>query len=312
MRKLGLPTALIALIAVFVVFESDIWAETLPLSTSAASGGGAAVKIDPILTLKPLSIQTSTAAREARLKGLIESIKAIEDKGLRMSDRYRRKIADAALYAEEKTGVDAVFMVALARMESDFRGLTMINAPCKYRRRTYGCYADCGMTQHHVRGGLKYVERMCKKLARNHRYSFLKSAQEIAGHVKYCNDPKNFKWHQPTRRCILNRYNMGTLYKTREKCNRWNRCGYMQPNRFGNYDSYIWAYKDCKRRRRKCRIRAGYWTKLSCFEYGARHKIRSKRSCRYCYSIPQIATRFYDPPQTKPSSPSFLSYLIAP
>jgi hypothetical protein len=312
MRKLILPTSLMTLVLLSVVAAPTLWAEKSALVGGAAGGSAASASVDPILTLKPVNPISTAAVREARIKDLLESIQAIEDKGLRMSDRYRRKIADAALYAEEKTGVDATFMVALARMESDFRGLVMINAPCKYALRSYGCYADCGMTQHHVRGSLIYVQKQCEKLAKNHRYSFLKSAQEIAGHIKYCNDPQNAKRHKPLRRCILNRYNMGTLYKRTERCNRANRCGYLRRDRFGSKEAYLWAYSDCKKRRRKCRIRAGYWKKLSCFEYGARHKIRSKRSCRWCYSIPKITTRFYDPPQVPATTPSFLSYLTRP
>jgi len=223
----------------------------------------------------------------------------------------RYVIAEAALNAQEKTGVDATFMVAVGRMESDFRNLILINSACKYRRRTYGCYADCGMTQHHVRGPLKYVMRYCKKLARPRRHrdyaksvklAFRKSAEELARHVKYCNDPKKVRRHLPTRRCILNRYNQGTFYKRMERC---GRC-WLNPAKFISTEVYRWRLQDCKKRRRKCRHTAAYWKKLTCFEYGARHAIRSKRSCRRCYSLAKIRTRFYKSPQTGTHLTSFL------
>lgn len=220
-------------------------------------------------------------------------------------DRWKQRryvIADAALSAQERTGVDATFLIAVGRMESDFRNLVLINAACKYGRRTYNCYADCGMTQHHVRGSLKYVKQYCKKLAKSPKLSFYKSAQEFARHIDYCTDQKRLKRHLPTRRCILNRYNQGTFYRRVERC---SRC-WLNPKKFISLEVYQYMYRDCKQRRAKCRAKAAYWKKLTCFEYGARHNIRSKRSCRSCYSLAKIRTRFYNPPQTDAKLTSFL------
>lgn len=223
----------------------------------------------------------------------------------KFNDRWEKRrltIAEAALSAQEKTGVDATFLIALGRMESDFRNLVLINPACKYGRRNYNCYADCGMTQHHVRGNLKYVKSYCAKLAKSPKLSFYKSAEELAKHVAYCTDPKRVKRHLPTRRCILNRYNQGTFYKRMERC---SRCWY-DPKKFVSPLAYQYIYQDCRRRRAKCRARAAYWKKLTCFEYGARHGIRSKHSCRRCYSLAKIRTRFYNPPQTDAKLTSFL------
>ena len=215
-------------------------------------------------------------------------------------------IAEAALSAQEQTGVDANLLVAVGRMESDFRNLILLNTACKYKRRNYNCYADCGMTQHHVRGSYNYVMRECKKLARLPKYSFLKSAQELARHIIWCQDAKHIRYHKPVRRCVLNRYNMGPSYKRRERCNRQNRCGNIDVSRYESKEVYAYAYQDCKRRRAKCRTRAAYWKKVSCFEYGARHHVRSKRTCRSCYRLHQIPTRFYPPSQKTDNLTSFL------
>lgn len=220
--------------------------------------------------------------------------------------KRRYIIAEAALNAQEKTGVDATLMIAVGRMESDFRNLVLINPACKFKRRTYNCYADCGMTQHHVRGSLGYVTRECNKLAKSPKYSFLKSAQELARHITWCQLPKHTRYHKPARRCILNRYNMGPFYKRMDRCKRQNRCGLIHISKYSDKETYMYAYSDCKKRRRKCVSRAGYWKQVSCFEYGARHQTRSKRTCRKCYRLNQIPTRFYPALQKDGNLTSFL------
>ncbi len=271
---------------------------------------------DPIMQLKPI-VSAATMitaaykkARALRIKELAKSVLAVEDKNhkkkttyyrYRMTPKRRAVIAEAALRAEERTGVDATFLVALARMESDFRGLILINTACKYRRAKR-CYADCGMTQHHVRGSRKYVYSYCKKLSKNHALSFYKSAQEIARHVTWCTTAKHAKYHRPLRRCVLNRYNQGPFYKTSKKCKRWYRCQAIYNRADMSMEMKNKAYARCRPKHRKCRGRAAYWKMVTCFEYGARRKIRSKRNCRYCYSIPKIKSSYYKD-LTKPVPP---------
>lgn len=224
------------------------------------------------------------------------------------SQKRREKIVTAALKAEKATGIDATFMIAVGRMESDFRPLQLIDSRCG--QRTYNgviraCGADCGITQHRIYGKARYVRRMCKKYATDYNLVFLKSAQEFARHVKYCK--KNKKRHHPLNRCVMNRYNQGTFYKTKAGCRRYYRCNRLFINRFPSKEIWYAEYQGCKKSRRKCFAIAAYWTKLSCFYYGARNKLRSKRSCRRCYSIKSIARVFYPaPPPQKPNQKQLL------
>jgi len=253
---------------------------------------------DPLFTLNT-TVPAPGPARVKKLESLKKSIMAIKDPGVPMPPQKVQKIAEAALHAQEKTGVNATFMIALARMESDFRSLILINAPCKLNLRTTGCFADCGMTQHHVRGSRAYVKTQCYKLRRNLKYSFYKSAEEIAHHVKWCQKYKSFS--KPLRRCVLNRYNQGPYYKTAYKCKKRYKCHLMRRDLARETkDEYHRRYMSCRRSLYKCYGHAAYWKILSCFEYGARNQIKSKRRCRQCRYLTQIKTRFYPPLPTTP------------
>ena len=219
--------------------------------------------------------------------------------------KRRERIVTAALYAEKKTGIDATFMIAVGRMESDFRPLQLIDSRCGQRLAFGGrraCGADCGITQHRIYGKAAYVRRMCKKYAKNFKLVFLKSAQELAHHVKYCSKRAKYKRHHPLNRCVMNRYNQGTFYKTRGRCKSYFKCNRMFIKNYPSKEIWYGEYKGCKRARRKCYNTAAYWTKLSCFYYGAKNKVRSKKSCRKCYSIGSIAS-FY-PTKKKPVKPA--------
>jgi hypothetical protein len=261
------------------------------------------VKPDPLLVINKFTL--SSASKEARVLHYMKSVRAIQTSVVRMPAKKVRDIAEAAIYAQEQTGVDALSMIAMARMETDFRDMILINAPCKFKQRTTRCYADCGMTQHHVRGSLAYVQRECKKLAKNRKYSFLKSAEEIVSRVKWCKARP--KWHKPFRRCVLNGYNMGPFYKTVRKCNRRYRCEKMRwDEQREDKDDFHRRLMACQRDRKKCRGRAGYWKQFSCFEYGARNQVRSKRTCRRCDNLRKIRTRFYNGPAKMSPLTAFL------
>ncbi len=244
---------------------------------------------DPLFTLNTAT--PTGAARAQKIQELIKAVTAIKDPGVPMPAKKILSIAEAALHAQTKTGVNATFMLALARMESDFRSLILINAPCKLNQRTTGCFADCGMTQHHVRGSRAYVKTQCYKLRRNLKYSFFKSAEEIAHHVKWCQKYKRFS--KPLRRCVLNRYNQGPYYKTTRKCKKNNKCHLLRREADESKNDFHRRHQRCRRSLYKCIGHASYWKVLSCFEYGARNQQKSRRRCRRCRYLRHITTRFY-------------------
>jgi len=259
---------------------------------------------DPLLTLTPKVTEDASQTeqqreqrqqvRDAQLQNLVKSISAVEDRQVGLTDKKKLEIAEAALLAQEQTGVDAVFMVALARMESDFRPITQVNAACKLGLQQYGCYADCGLTQHHVRGPAKYVNARCSALAKNIKEVFQLSAGEIALHVKWCLDHAHQPLYRPLRQCVLNRYNMGPYYKTAGGCRKQYGCNSLQfdPQR-ESVEEFAGSLVVCKAQERKCIVRAAYWEQVTCFEYGARKQLRSTRNCRGCGNITHIQRFFY-------------------
>jgi hypothetical protein len=239
--------------------------------------------------------EKSTLSDQQRLAQLVRSVDALTAKGFRFSQRYKLRIAQAALAAEKATGVDATLMIAVARAESDFRGLTQVSPLC-VTPGVRNCQADCGITQHYISGPRRWVIKECNRLAQDFQRSFLKSAKEIARHIQWCKTHP--KWHQPLRRCVLNRYNSGTFYYTKARCRR--RWKPIRIQRNETYEEYVVRRKRWRRGRARCYGRAAYWKKVLCFDFGARNFRRAKRSCRRCHSLNQIATRFYPPQTTVP------------
>jgi hypothetical protein len=195
---------------------------------------------------------------------LVRAVKAIEDIGLRrwMTPSYRKALAKAALYAYRKTGVNPFLMLALSRMESDFRRLRLIK--CKMRRGRQYCTGDCGVTQHYVYGSRSYVKRVCKRLAYDYKYSFLQSAKEIKTHMVWCRRYRS--WDNNFWRCVLNQYNQGRHYRRQIRC-----------------------WRKPRRRWGRCLFLSIYWKKVLCFKYGAdrgitpwRRRRGRKRRWDYC------------------------------
>ena len=227
------------------------------------------------------------AADAALLKRLLAGTTAIQDKGWNLSLKYRMRIANAAMAAFKKTSVDPFLLLGVGRMESDYRPLTLINKGCKGKRPRFKgqrCHADCGITQHHVRGSHRYVHAECKRLRKDFTRSFIKSAEEIARHKIYC--AKNSRWDKNHWRCVLNRYNQGPFYKRQYRCTR---------SRYG-------------RRIGRCLSRSIYFKKVLCFKYGAVHQkspvlVYTKRNrtrrvdrCRYFlyrWNVADIPTQVY-------------------
>lgn len=223
-------------------------------------------------------------------KQLMEAIEAIRAPHIKLTVRYKRSLAKAALRAYRKTGVDPILMIAIARMESDFRRLIRPGLPCNPKYPKSFCWADCGVTQHHVRGYTSYVLRYCQYLKWNHKESFLQSSREIAYLKKWCKAKRPYYglkkpwtlWDRNYTRCILNQYNQGTYYKRAPRC--WSRKG----KRFS-----------------QCMDLSAYWKKVQCFKYGAERLIRSKYDiCRsykgYWKATPtEIRRRAYPNTPTK-------------
>ncbi len=238
---------------------------------------------------KGLVAQPSTANTQTRLAQLQRSVLAIQDTGSQMTSQRALKIAEAALNAEKVTGVDATLLLAVARMESDFKDVMRISTSCYSGKGT--CMADCGMTQHHIRGSKAYVLRYCKTMKYNRKLAFVKSAQELAHHIRWCRKRANRRWVYPIKRCVLNRYNQGPFYKTRQKCFRNNRC-WRRKDKSETWPEYNKSVRPCYRARAKCVSRAAYWIKVSCFEHGARKVVKPKRNCRRCTRLVKIPS-FY-------------------
>lgn len=195
---------------------------------------------------------------------LVRAIGAIRAPHVPLSMRYKRTLARAALNAQRKTGVNPLLMIAIARVESDFRGIIRPGLACNPKYPKSFCWADCGVTQHHVRGTTAYVLRYCKYLRWSPQHSFLKSAQEIAYLQRWCKVKRPYTrgrltlWDKRFDRCVLNQYNGGTYYRRAWKC--WRLRG--------------------KKRLRCLRI-STYWRKVLCFKYGADRGIKSKNDqCR--------------------------------
>lgn len=217
---------------------------------------------------------------------LIQAIKALEGRSSYLNARKRLKIATAAYDVSIRLKVDPYLMIALARMESDFKGTPSYSVRCY----TYGavrCQADCGITQHYIIGNRRWVFRYCKKLKRNPKLAFTKSFKEILKHIQYCYKKRNQSWHRPFWRCVLNRYNQGTFYYRNRKCHRIKREHWM-------------TRREWRKLRGRCFHRASYWRQVLCFYYGAKTGKKMKRSCRRCYRLTSITRRFYSQPRGTP------------
>ncbi|KKN22323.1 hypothetical protein LCGC14_0916590, partial [marine sediment metagenome] len=257
-------------------------AQAAPAKAPTSAGGGSGGTVNHVSKQLQLFVAPLVRPTEAvELKRLVRAIRSIEDKGVRMTNKRRLRIARAALRAQQVHKVDATLLIAVARMETDFRALGIGLEQCRKSRRSH-CKADCGITQHYISGKRKWVISYCTKLMRDYSLSFLKSAKEIASHIRYCQ--KRQKWNKPLRRCVLNRYNSGTFYRTAWRCSkRWRYCNRWTPKtswvnkpdltkqeKQHRYRLYTEARNRCSRVKYRCLARAAYWKKVMCFDHGAR------------------------------------------
>lgn len=179
-------------------------------------------------------------------------------------------------------------------MESDFTGKPQYAPQCYLPGRS--CFADCGITQHNVSGSRRAIFKFCKKLTNDHVASMRYSGKELLRHISYCKENKTKQYHQPYIRCVLNRYNQGPFYKRMASCNAMKKAPWMS----GKYYSYI---------KNRCRHRAAYWRKLSCFYYGAKNLKQLTRSCRFCFKPNHIPWKYYNLPKNSPYSiPTSISF----
>jgi hypothetical protein len=211
---------------------------------------------------------------------LVRGIKALEFQGLSLSPQRRGEIADAILEVSKETKIDPFLLVALARMESDFVGVASTQIQCRTNPK-YICSADCGITQHHVTGPGKWVQRYCNELQRDIKQTFRKSAEELVRHVEWCQRHSSNSWWGPLELCVLNRYNQGPYYRRDSQCSSVGEPGQDQASR-----------KELKRR---CLIRAAYWKRVLCFHYGAVSGKQLVRSCRYTMNLESIPWFYGEP-----------------
>lgn len=219
-------------------------------------------------------------SKQDRLDELEASIWALHPGG-KLNPAWIRKIAIAALRAEKATGVDATFLVAVGRQESDFRPLQSFFPGCYKGGRN--CWADCGWTQHHIRGWTAWVRRRCAQLAKDANQAALLSAKEIAHHIRWCK--KWRRYQKPLYRCVLNRYNQGPYYRTQQKCWARHKCWQLRGE-----TKVAWKLRrpKCLRKLWPCLRKAGYWTNVMCFLHGARRYLHAKHDCRRCLKIKRI------------------------
>lgn len=237
---------------------------------------------------RPSAAATSVPTVASQLRAdVIRGIKALEFQGLVLSDEKRGAIADAIIEVHQETAVDPFLLVAVARMESDFVSVARVNYQCKISPR-YTCSADCGITQHHVTGPGKYVQRYCTTLQKDFKLSFRKSAEELVRHVEWCSARSKNPWWGPLELCVLNRYNQGPYYRRDSECEKVGEPGQDRAAR--------------KELRRRCLIRAAYWKRVLCFHYGAAHGKTLVRSCRYTMNLKDIPW-FYGDKATAYTSP---------
>lgn len=219
-------------------------------------------------------------AVEATRANLVRGIKALETQGLVLSPKRRDEIAEAIEEVSAATKIDPYLLIALARMESDFVGVARTSYQCRINPR-YICSADCGITQHHVTGPGKWVQRYCNELQRDIKQTFRKSAEELVRHVEWCQRHSANSWWGPLELCVLNRYNQGPYYRRDSQCENAGEPGQERAAR--------------KELRRKCLIRAAYWKRVLCFHYGAVSGKQLVRSCRYTMSLADIPWFYAEP-----------------
>lgn len=216
---------------------------------------------------------------------VLAALQAVEAPSTRLTALRRKRIAAAILNAAEKTGVDPILLVAVARTESDLRSYHRVISKKCYEEDARTCGADCGITQHHISGPKRWVVRECRRLSRNDRATILRSAQELAYHIRWCQN--NQERNAPLQRCVLNRYNSGTYYYTPRRCRRWAKKCRQACSREGEK-----CGQKCARDHWRCRSRSRYWVVVRCFYYGAQHGKRAQRNCRYAWNVNNIKS-FY-------------------
>lgn len=290
---MALQSVVLYLVLLFFPNESPVKVAELTSSVSKELGRSEAIQED-------LEESKRVVRREELLPKIILAVRSLEFKGLRLSDEKRKKIAEAAYDVGLKYRIDPYFLVALARMESDFTAKPSFSPTCFMAERT-ACQADCGITQHALWGGKRYVLGQCKRLSRDHHYAMSKSAAELNKHIAWCKARQGSKWHRPFLRCVLNRYNSGHSYLTEARCTKrkryctstcpkfsWVKDFIDEEDKHYRYKEYASCFSKCSAFQRRCKSRARYWKRLLCFYYGARTQKTLVRSCRYAHSLKNI------------------------
>jgi len=236
------------------------------------------------------SVKRFVMLKQPETKAIITAIQSIEPEHHRLSERRRERIAKAIISSSQKTGVDPVLLTAVIRVESDFQRIYRLWPNCTDPKSSR-CWADCGISQHHLRGPKNWVIRRCKFYTKNIEASILVSAKEIARHIQFCQTRSK---DRVFARCVLNRYNGGPFYKRRYRCSRryWG-CTSACPKDERLYNERAACLRRCARRVFKCKTIANYWRRVLCFEYGARNKARPVKNCRNVWDLEKVPTKFY-------------------
>lgn len=222
----------------------------------------------------PALMSSSVLPSRAQVAG---AIKAIAAKGVPVSDASAGLYADHILKAARVYGVDPYLLVAVARLESNFTGAIRADPRCKTAST---CAQSCGITQQYFSGPTVWVVRRCKQLQQDHEQSFLLAAEELAKHAAWCREKIHLD--RIPERCILNRYNSGPNYHREDRCHRrWN-CDLLTGE----------ARNTCLPKRRRCMSLAKYWTRVMCFQHGARTATVPTRDCSWCWNVQDIPRHF--------------------
>lgn len=183
-----------------------------------------------------------------KIENLANGVLAIRGHMKHVTSKLAKSLAKSALEVSQEPAymwLTPEEILALAANESDFR---------PWIRCGRGCKLDCGITQVRLnlwRRNRKSCKRLCDRLVKSPKLSFIYSARELTGYKnRYCKRYRQGTWR--FRRCIYNIYNQGPFYARREKCRGGWKC--------------IW--------------RSRYYIRHKCFEIGIRKKRRAKWSCR--------------------------------
>jgi len=230
---------------------------------------------DAIRTFVPGIVAPTTLPTDAMI---VRAIKALEARGVPVTDDRAAQYAKFILAAARRHGIDPYLLVAVARVESNFTPAVRPDFRCKTPGYQY-CSQDCGVTQQNFSGRPKWVLARCKQVQQDPAESFMLAADELAKHAVWCREKIHLD--STPERCILNRYNGGPYYRRVEQCRKMG-CDALPLERQGR----------CRFSQRRCMVTATYWTKVMCYQEAARTATTPTKNCHWCWSVDDIPSHF--------------------